>query len=142
MVILGIARAGELPFRKLVGLRQRVFAQSDRGSESLLRLPRTSWSASSRVIRPSSRAVISATSRLPFSIARVKVDLAEPCAVNGPPVGPDGSFSLVERALQGHAPDGSLTFRSGPDNDAAIRRTYQTRAACSKPVNRGEREVR
>jgi hypothetical protein len=39
------------------------------------------------VIRPSSRAVVSATSTFPFSTARLKIDLAEPCAVNGPPGG-------------------------------------------------------
>jgi hypothetical protein len=47
-------------------------------------LSRPVLSAPSSVIRPSSRAVISATSRLPFSIARLKIDLECPCAVKRP----------------------------------------------------------
>jgi YVTN family beta-propeller protein len=56
-------------------------------------------SASWSVIRPSSRAVISATTTLPFSIARLKIALGCPCAVNGPPGGAGRLVQPIRRLI-------------------------------------------
>jgi hypothetical protein len=68
-------------------------AYRDRRPGSFSTTSAVNASDSSRLIRPSSREAISATSTFPFSIARRKIDLECPCAVTALPVGPDGKAS-------------------------------------------------
>ena len=64
------------------------------GSWQATRAVRARLSSSDK--RPSSRAVISAVTRLRLLMARPKMVLGCPCAVTALPVGPDGCLSLLQ----------------------------------------------